>query len=118
MHPFNIASRAFATAAIISSGCAPPPAASPQPAPDTILIQHNTSPPGAVMPQIRLIFTTVGVPSGYPVRLLPGTTGSARSMLGDGVAGALYGPGQPLDATRYYIIIPDAIGNGRQQQTL
>jgi homoserine acetyltransferase len=52
------------------------------------------------------------------VLMLHGTTGSAKSMLTDGFAGALYGPGQALDATKYFIMIPDAIGNRRQQQAV
>ena len=34
-------------------------------------------------------------------------------MLTPGFAGELFGPGQPLDASRYYIIIPDAVGTGK-----
>ena len=112
MHPFNIAIRAFATAAIISSGCAATAADFPEPVTDTFVIENFTFHTGEVMPEMRVSYTTVGDPSGEPVLMLHGTTGSARSMLGDGFAGALYGPGQPLDATRYYIIIPDAIGTG------
>ena len=39
-------------------------------------------------------------------------------MLTEGFAGALYGPGQALDATKYFIIIPDAIGTGGEQQAV
>ena len=68
---------------------------------------------GDVMPELRLAYTTVGEPSGQPVLLLHGTTGSAGSMLNPAFAGELFGPGQPLDATKYYIIIPDAVGHGK-----
>ena len=34
-------------------------------------------------------------------------------MLTPAFAGELFGPGQPLDATKYYIIIPDSIGHGK-----
>ncbi len=67
---------------------------------------------GEVMPELKLHYTTVGDPKGQPVLVLHGTGGSANSMLGAGFAGALFGPGQPLDAAKYYIIIPDAIGAG------
>jgi homoserine O-acetyltransferase/O-succinyltransferase len=68
---------------------------------------------GEVMPALKLHYTTVGDPSGQPVLVLHGTGGSANSMLGAGFAGELFGPGQPLDATKYYIVIPDAVGAGK-----
>jgi homoserine O-acetyltransferase len=71
---------------------------------------------GEVMPELRLHYTTVGASTGEPVILLHGTTGSARSLLTPTFAGELFGPGQPLDATKYYIVMPDAIGHGRSSK--
>ena len=68
---------------------------------------------GEVMPELKLRYTTVGAPGGEPVLVLHGTTGSAASMLTPAFAGELFGPGQPLDATKYFIILPDAIGHGQ-----
>jgi len=68
---------------------------------------------GEVMPELRVHYTTVGVPSGEPVVILHGTTGSGTGMLSPAFAGELFGPGQPLDASRYYIILPDSMGHGR-----
>ena len=68
---------------------------------------------GEVMPELRVHYTTVGAPSGEPVVMLHGTTGSGTGMLSPTLAGELFGPGQPLDATKYYIILPDAIGHGK-----
>ena len=68
---------------------------------------------GEVMPEVRLAYTTIGDPSGIPVLVLHGTTGSAASMLGPNFAGELFGKDQPLDATKYYIIIPDGLGHGK-----
>jgi homoserine O-acetyltransferase len=68
---------------------------------------------GEVMPELRLHYTTVGEPTGQPVLVLHGTTGSAASMLTPAFAGELFGAGQPLDATKYYIIIPDSVGHGK-----
>ena len=68
---------------------------------------------GEVLPELRLTYKTVGAPTGEPVLLLHGTAGSAASLLNPGFAGELFGSGQPLDASRYYIIIPDALGAGR-----
>jgi homoserine O-acetyltransferase/O-succinyltransferase len=66
-----------------------------------------------VMPELRVHYTTVGAPSGEPVVVLHGTTGSGASMLSPAFAGELFGPDQPLDATKYYIILPDSIGHGK-----
>jgi homoserine O-acetyltransferase/O-succinyltransferase len=67
---------------------------------------------GETMPELRIRYTTVGAPTGEPVLVLHGTTGSAASMLTPLFAGELFGAGQPLDATKYFIILPDAIGHG------
>jgi homoserine O-acetyltransferase len=67
---------------------------------------------GEVLPELKLNYQTVGEPTGEPVLVLHGTTGSAASMLGANFGGELFGPGQPLDATKYFIILPDAIGTG------
>jgi homoserine O-acetyltransferase/O-succinyltransferase len=71
---------------------------------------------GDVLPELRLHYTTVGAPTGEPVLILHGTTGSGTGMLTPAFAGELFGPGQPLDATRYYIVLPDAIGHGKSSK--
>src|SRR6478752_9263714 len=71
---------------------------------------------GETMPELRLHYTTVGEPTGQPVLVLHGSGGSAASMLTPGFAGELFGPGQPLDATKYYIVIPDGIGHGKSSK--
>jgi len=68
---------------------------------------------GEVLPELRLHYTTVGAPGGEPVVVLHGTTQSGTAMLSPAFAGELFGPGQPLDASRYYIILPDSIGHGK-----
>src|SRR5450759_1924131 len=71
---------------------------------------------GETMPELRLHYTTVGEPGGQPVLVLHGSGGSAASMLTPAFAGELFGPGQPLDASKYYIIIPDGIGHGKSSK--
>src|SRR5271154_5894490 len=68
---------------------------------------------GEVMAELRLHYTTIGEPTGQPVLVLHGTSGSSASMLTPAFAGELFGAGQPLDASKYYIIIPDGLGHGR-----
>jgi homoserine O-acetyltransferase/O-succinyltransferase len=71
---------------------------------------------GEVVPEVKLHYTTIGEPSGTPVVVLHGTGGSAAAMLGPTFAGELFGPGQPLDASKHYIVIPDALGHGRSSK--
>ena len=71
---------------------------------------------GETMPELRLHYTTIGVPTGQPVLVLHGSGGSAANMLTPAFAGELFGPGQPLDASKYYIIIPDGLGHGKSSK--
>lgn len=68
---------------------------------------------GETIPKLKVHYRTIGDPSGQPVLILHGTTGSGASMLAPSFAGELFGPGQPLDATKYFLILPDAIGTGK-----
>jgi homoserine O-acetyltransferase len=68
---------------------------------------------GEVMPELRIHYTTVGEPTGQPVLILHGTGGAGTNMLTPAYAGELFGPGQPLDAKKYFIILPDALGAGK-----
>src|SRR6201997_4000895 len=71
---------------------------------------------GETMPELRLHYTTVGEPTGQPVLVLHGSGGDASRMLTAEFAGQLFGPGQPLDASKYYIIIPAGIGHGKSSK--
>lgn len=71
---------------------------------------------GETLPALRLHYTTVGERTGEPVLVLHGSGGSAASILTPAFAGVLFGPGQPLDASRYFIIIPDGIGHGKSSK--
>src|SRR3954471_4858746 len=71
---------------------------------------------GETMAEVRLAYTTVGEPSGEPVLVLHGTSQRAAAMLSPVFAGELFGSGQPLDASKYFIILPDAIGTGKSSK--
>ena len=71
---------------------------------------------GEVMPELKVHYKTVGASTGEPVLMLHGTAGSAASLLVSPYAGELFGAGQPLDASRYFIIIPDALGAGKSSK--
>jgi homoserine O-acetyltransferase len=68
---------------------------------------------GVVFPELKISYTTVGEPNGIPVLFLHGTSGSGSSLIKPGFANELFGPGQVLDATKYFVILPDAIGTGK-----
>ncbi len=74
---------------------------------------------GDTLPELKLHYTTLGTPrrdaTGNVVNavlLLHGTTGTGKNFLVPSLADELFGKDQPLDASRYYIILPDGIGRG------
>jgi len=71
---------------------------------------------GETIAEVNLAYTTLGNPSNEAVLILHGTAGSAQTMLTAGFAGQLFGPGQPLDAAKYFIILPDALGAGKSSK--
>lgn len=71
---------------------------------------------GETLPEVRLHYRTIGDPSGMPVLLLHGTTSSGTYFLRESLAGELFGPGQPLDAERYFLILTDAVGAGESSK--
>lgn len=71
---------------------------------------------GETRPELKLRYVTIGAPTGQPVLVLHGSAGSAASMLTPAFAGELFGAGQPLDAAKYYVIIPDGIGHGQSSK--
>jgi homoserine O-acetyltransferase/O-succinyltransferase len=71
---------------------------------------------GEILSELKLHYTTIGEPTGQPVLVLHGSGGSAAALLTPAFAGELFGPGQPLDAAKYYIILPDSIGHGQSSK--
>ncbi len=74
---------------------------------------------GQSLPELRMHYRTLGQPRRgadgrveNAVLLLHGTGGTGAQFLSPQFAGELFGPGQPLDAARYYIIMPDNLGHG------
>jgi homoserine O-acetyltransferase len=88
----------------------------PTPKEGTWIVRDFRFHTGEVLPEMRLHYTTVGAPTGEPVLILHGTTGSGTGLLTPVFAGELFGPGQPLDASRYFVILPDAIGTGKSSK--
>ena len=78
---------------------------------------------GETLPQLKLHYLTLGTPhrntAGHvdnAVLLLHGTGGDAHSLLNPIFSNVLFGPGQPLDITKYFLILPDDIGHGESSK--
>jgi homoserine O-acetyltransferase len=78
---------------------------------------------GETLPELRIHYATLGAPHrdargeiDNAVMVLHGTGGSGRQFLAPQFADELYGPGQPLDLARYYVILTDGIGHGRSSK--
>ena len=75
---------------------------------------------GETLPELNVHYITLGHPvkdkngrTTNAVIIMHGTTGSGSNFLTQQFAGGLFGPGQLLDAEKYYIILPDGIGHGK-----
>ena len=84
----------------------------PQPQEGVFVVKDFKFANGQSLPELKITYLTLGAPTGEPVLVLHGTGGSGRGMLGPAFGGELFGPGQPLDAAKHFIILPDAIGAG------
>src|SRR5206468_3011726 len=69
---------------------------------------------GEKLPELTLHYRTMGTPqrdAGGHVRnavlVLHATSSSGALFLSGGFLGTLFLPGQPLDAAKYYVILPD-----------
>ncbi len=78
---------------------------------------------GESLPELRLHHTTLGTPARdaqgrvtNAVLILHGTGGSGGQFLQPRFAGELFGPGQLLDTSRYFLILPDSIGHGKSSK--
>lgn len=78
---------------------------------------------GATLAAVRLHYLTLGTPTYGPdhsisnaVLILHSTASSAQQFLKPQFSTVLFGPGQPLDTNRFYVIIPDSIGHGKSSK--
>jgi homoserine O-acetyltransferase len=78
---------------------------------------------GEALPELRMHYTTLGSPHrnaqgqiDNAVMVLHGTGGTGQQFLRPQFADELYGPGQPLDIRKYWIILPDNIGHGKSSK--
>lgn len=96
---------------------------SPPPVDGNFVIHDFHFNSGETLPKLRMHYLTFGSPQSdangnvrNAVLILHGTTGSSKQFLRSEFANQLYGNGQPLDVTRYYLVIPDNIGHGQSSK--
>ena len=116
MNSYRLASQAAFALGLLLAGLVAQAADFPKPVEGSWVVRDFRFHTGEALPELRLHYTTVGARGGEPVLVLHGTTGSGTNMLSAAFAGELFGPGQPLDASRYFIILPDAIGTGKSSK--
>jgi homoserine O-acetyltransferase len=89
----------------------------PPPTESDFAIRNFRFKSGETLDEVKLHYTTLGSLRGdNAVLILHGTGGTGKGFLADQFAGVLFGPDQLLDATRYYIILPDGIGHGKSSK--
>jgi homoserine O-acetyltransferase/O-succinyltransferase len=78
---------------------------------------------GEALPELRLHYRTLGKSvkdaqgtTQNAVLIMHGTTGSGAQFIRPEFAGELFGPGQPLDAAKFFIVLPDDIGHGKSSK--
>jgi homoserine O-acetyltransferase/O-succinyltransferase len=78
---------------------------------------------GQTIGELRQHYLTCGTPQrdrrglvSNAVLLLHNTTGTSEEWLSAELGGELFGAGEPLDATKFFIVIPDCIGFGRSSK--
>ena len=109
-------------AALAAQTAAPPAKSWPTHEADVVLKDFRFA-DGESLPELRIHYTTLGQPHrnsagqiDNAVMVLHGTGGDGHQFLRPQFADELYGPGQPLDIRRYWIILPDNIGHGKSSK--
>src|ERR1700751_5510623 len=114
---------ALATIAFVALAAAGQQVTAPATAEGDFVVHNFQFHSGESLPEVRLHYTTLGKPvrdaegrTTNAVLILHGTGGSGQQFLQPYFAGELFGPGQLLDPTRYFIILPDGIGHGKSSK--
>jgi homoserine O-acetyltransferase len=95
----------------------------PIPAERDVVLKSFKFSSGEELPELRIHCRTLGEPKRdakdvvrNAVLILHGTTGSGGQFIRPEFAGELFGPGQLLDASKYFIVLPDGIGHGKSSK--
>ena len=100
-----------------------PAADSPSPTEGDFTIRDFKFASGETLPELRIHYRTLGKiekdaqgKTTNAVLIMHGTTGSGAQFIRPEFAGELFGKDQPLDATKFFIILPDGIGHGKSSK--
>jgi homoserine O-acetyltransferase/O-succinyltransferase len=123
-HSLSSASVALLLGAIVSlAQTVQPPASKFTPQENDYVLRDFHCKSGETLPELRMHYLTLGKPARDAKRrvtnavlILHGTGGSGRQFLAPQFADVLFGPGQLLDANRYFVILPDNIGHGKSSK--
>jgi len=109
--------------ALLPASAAVQAASYPAPAEGDFVIRDFQFASGESLPQLRIHYRTIGQPRTddhgvvrNAVLIMHGTGGSGASLVRDEFAGELFARGQPLDATRFFLVLPDGIGHGKSSK--
>ena len=94
----------------------------PKPVEGDFILRDFKFESGESLPELKLHYRTIGTlqlaanGKTNAVLILHGTGGSGAGFLSEQFAGVLFGPGQLLDATKYFIVLPDNVGHGQSSK--
>ncbi|HEX8680095.1 MAG TPA: alpha/beta fold hydrolase, partial [Chthoniobacterales bacterium] len=95
----------------------------PQPVEADFIIRDFKFASGETLPELRIHYRTIGKlekdahgRARNAVLITHGTTGSGAQFIRPEFAGELFSAGQPLDATKFFIVMPDGIGHGKSSR--
>jgi homoserine O-acetyltransferase len=89
----------------------------PPPTESDFVIHNFQFKSGERLAELKLHYTTLGTLQGDNVVLIMhGTGGTGKAFLSEQFGDVLFGPGQLLDATRYFIVLRDGIGHGKSSK--
>ena len=89
----------------------------PAPVEHDFFVKNYKFASGETLPEVRIHYATIGTQRpGNAVLVLHGTGGTLNQFLNDRFGGVLFKPGGVLDATRYFIVIPDNVGHGKSSK--
>jgi homoserine O-acetyltransferase/O-succinyltransferase len=119
MHSFRFVLALF----LVYGGLTARAADYPSPQPGNFIVKDFQFKSGEKLAELKLHYYTLGTPqkdaSGRvrnAVLILHGTGGSGRQFLTPTFGGVLFGPGQLLDATKYFVVLPDNVGHGESSK--